>query len=225
MHQWNIYHDFKQASQHAADFLARHIDNYINNNGVCHVILPGGNTPIECLKLLSEKTLSWEKVHWYLGDERCLSPGDSERNDLMLENNLWSKINKANVHRIAAELGAEEAAAQYRNEIKDINSFDIAFLGMGEDGHTASLFPGHEALNDTRSVIPVYHSPKPPSDRVSLSLDTLSKTKTKVVLVGGSAKKQILKRIKDNEPFPINSIGDINWFIDEASHTSETSLL
>lgn len=215
MHQWNIFPEFNQASQQAADYLAQKIEHYINKNGVCHVILPGGNTPVASLRLLAEKPLDWEKVHWYLGDERCLPQGDSERNDLMLQNTLWSKMEKTHIHRIAAELGAEQAAAQYRNEIKDINKFDIAYLGIGEDGHTASLFPQHEALQDKRSVIPVYHSPKPPSDRVSLSLTTLANTKTKVVLVSGQSKAPVIDQIKAGKALPINSIGDIDWFIDE----------
>lgn len=217
MHQWNIFPEFNQASEQVAEFLAQKIEHYLNNNGVCHVILPGGNTPVASLRMLAEKPLAWEKVHWYLGDERCLPQGDSERNDLMLENTLWSKMEKTHIHRIAAELGAEEAAAQYRNEIKDIEEFDIAYLGMGEDGHTASLFPDHEALQDNRPVIPVYHSPKPPSDRVSLSLATLANTKTKVVLVSGQSKAAVIHQIKAGEALPINSIGDIDWFIDEAA--------
>ncbi|MCW8899932.1 MAG: 6-phosphogluconolactonase [Gammaproteobacteria bacterium] len=221
MHQWNTYTDFNQASQAAADFLAERIDAFLKENGVCHVILPGGNTPVTCLNLLAKKSLSWDKVHWYLGDERCLPQGDPERNDLMLDLNLWSAMDKTYIHRIPAELGADEAAAQYRNEIKAINAFDIAFLGIGDDGHTASLFPGHEALNDHRSVIPVYHSPKPPSDRVSLSLDTLHKTKTKIVLVAGREKAHTIKKIKEGAAFPINCIGDINWFIDQESNTAE----
>lgn len=215
MHQWNIYSNFNEASMQAADFLAQKIEHYIDLNGVCHVILPGGNTPVDSLRMLAEKSLDWDKVHWYLGDERCLPKGDSERNDLMLQNTLWSKMDKTHVHRIAAELGVEEAAMKYRKEIKDINQFDIAYLGMGEDGHTASLFPEHEALADSRSVIPVYHSPKPPSDRVSLSLETLAKTKIKIVLVSGKSKAPVISQIKVGDTLPINSIGDIHWFIDE----------
>lgn len=217
MHHWNIYPEFNEASQQAADYLAQKIEHYIKNNGVCHVILPGGNTPVASLGMLAEKPLAWDKVHWYLGDERCLPQGDAERNDFMLENTLWSKMERTHIHRIAAELGTEEAAAQYRNEIKDIDAFDIAYLGMGEDGHTASLFPQHEALEDQRPVIPVYHSPKPPSDRVSLSIDTLAKTKTKIVLVSGKSKAPVIRQIKEGAALPINSIGDIDWFIDEAA--------
>ena len=227
MHQWNVYSSFDKAASQAADFLAANIQNCIQDKGVCHVILPGGNTPIQSLEQLADKSLPWDKVHWYLGDERCLPQGDAERNDLMLDKHLWSRISRlstTNIHRIAAELGAEKGAQLYREEIKSIEIFDIAFLGMGEDGHTASLFPSHDALADDRSVIPVYHSPKPPSARVSLSLATLLKTKLKVVLVGGKEKAPIIAKIKANERLPINSIGDIHWFVDEAATINHTKI-
>ena len=222
MHEWNICPDFDKASQQVADFLARKIEECVQQNGVCHVILPGGNTPVKSLKLLSQKSLAWDQVHWYPGDERCLPQGNRERNDLMLDNVLWSKMPGTHIHRIAAEQGAEDAALQYRDEIKEISTFDIAYLGMGEDGHTASLFPGHPALEDHRSVIPVHNSPKPPADRVSLSLDTLQKSKTKVVLVTGETKSAVIERIKSGESLPINRIGDINWFIDAAANKTAT---
>jgi len=221
MHEWHIYPDFTEASKQTAEFLAEKIQHVIDEKGACHIILPGGNTPAESLGYLATKSLDWDKIHWYLGDERCLPSLDPERNDLMLYNNLWSKIGSTHIYRIPTELGAKEAAAIYRNVIKDIERFDIAYLGMGEDGHTASLFPQHEALDDHRSVIPVSHSPKPPSDRVSLSLVTLSKAKIKIVLVSGQNKAGVIKRIKEGESLPVNRIGDINWFIDEAANTTE----
>ena len=221
MHQWNVYKTFEEAAKKAADFLAASIEDCLQAKGVCHVILPGGNTPVPTLELLAEKSLSWDKIHWYMGDERCYPQGHSERNDLMVENHLWSHISQTNIHRMPAELGAEKGAELYRNEIKAINNFDIAFLGMGEDGHTASLFPNHIALEDERSVIPVYDSPKPPSDRVSLSRKTLNKTLIKIVLVGGNSKSGVIAKIKDGENLPINTIGDIHWFVDEAAVISE----
>jgi 6-phosphogluconolactonase len=220
MHKWFVYKEFDKAAKMAADYLAESIETCIKEKGICHVILPGGNTPVTSLELLSEKSLSWDKVHWYLGDERCYPQGHSERNDLMLDNHLWSRILPTHIHRIPAELGAEIAAELYREEIKSVDTFDIAFLGMGEDGHTASLFPHNNALEDNRSVVPVYHSPKPPGDRVSLSINTLRNTKNKVVLVGGDAKTPVITKIKADEGLPINCIGDIHWFIDEAANTT-----
>ena len=217
MHNWFVYRKFEDASKAAADFIAIQIDDSIKKKGTCHVILPGGNTPAVCLNYLSEKTLPWNKIHWYLGDERCYATGHEERNDVMLDKNLWSKLKSPNVYRIPAELGAEEGAAAYRETISGIKSFDIAFMGMGEDGHTASLFPDNKGLDDTRSVIPVFNSPKAPDERVSLSINTLKHAEHKIVLVSGSAKAEIIKRIKSGDSLPINSIGDIDWFIDEAA--------
>ena len=219
MHKWFVYKEFTEAAKEASEFLANNIDKCIVTKDVCHVILPGGNTPVASLKLLAKKSIPWIKVHWYLGDERCCPQGHADRNDLMLEKHLWSRISETNIHHILAELGAEKAAELYRDEIKSIGMFDIAFLGMGEDGHTASLFPAHEALEDNRSVIPVYHSPKPPPERVTLSIETLRQTKVKIVLVSGKEKAAVISRIKKGESLPINNIGDIHWFIDEAANT------
>jgi 6-phosphogluconolactonase len=223
MHKWHVYPEFDDASKSAADFIAGNIEKKLQENDICRVILPGGNTPAICLSYLSEKELPWDKVHWYLGDERCYPRDHAERNDVMLEKYLWSRISSTNVNNIPAELGAEEAAEVYREVINSVNSFDIAFLGLGEDGHTASLFPDNEALNDIRSVIPVYNSPKAPEDRVSLSLNTLRKAECRVVLTGGTAKADVISRIKRGEQLPINRLGDINWYVDEAA-LSETTL-
>jgi len=217
MHTWFVYNEFDQASEAAADFLASKIEASIQQKGECHVVLPGGNTPAQCLSYLADKDLPWNRVHWYLGDERCYPLNHQDRNDVMLQNNLWSHISTSNIHRIPAEFGAEQAAKVYREIVNSIEYFDIVFLGMGEDGHTASLFPNNEALQDTRSVIPVYDAPKAPTDRVSLSVNTLKKARCRMVLTGGVGKAEIIARIKEGDPLPVNRIGDINWFVDEVA--------
>jgi len=217
MHTWFVYNEFDQASEVAADFLASKIEASIQQKGECHVVLPGGNTPAQCLSYLADKDLPWNRVHWYLGDERCYPLNHQDRNDVMLQNNLWSHISTSNIHRIPAEFGAEQAAKVYREIVNSIEYFDIVFLGMGEDGHTASLFPNNEALQDTRSVIPVYDAPKAPTDRVSLSINTLKKARCRMVLTGGVGKSEIIARIKEGDPLPVNRIGDINWFVDETA--------
>ena len=217
MHEWLVFDVFDAASKAAAEFIAGKIESSIQQRGVCHVVLPGGNTPVACLGYLAEKKLPWSKVHWYLGDERCLPRGHAERNDLMLEKHFWSRLSAANSHPIPAELGAEAAAEIYREVISAVDRFDIAFLGMGEDGHTASLFPGNKALHDTRSVVPVFDSPKAPAERVSLSVATLQKTRCRIVLAAGAGKADVIARIKKGEALPINTIGDIHWCVDAAA--------
>lgn len=217
MHKWFVYDKFDDASRAAADFIADKISNCIGEKDCCHVILPGGNTPAVCLGYLADKKLPWEKIHWYLGDERCLPRGHEERNDLMLEKFFWSRLSTTNIHPVPAELGAEEAARAYREVISAVDCFDLAFLGMGEDGHTASLFPGNKALADRRSVVPVYDSPKPPGERVSLSVDTLKQARCRIVLTAGAAKADVIARIKKGELLPINTLGQIHWYLDKAA--------
>ncbi|MDH5517583.1 MAG: 6-phosphogluconolactonase [Gammaproteobacteria bacterium] len=216
MHHWYVSADFDKASQQAAEFLADAIGLCVDKKGSCHVVLPGGNTPAKCLGLLAQQDLPWDKVHWYPGDERCYPVAHAERNDVMLEQHLWSHLSVAHVHRIAAELGAEKAALLFSELISAIEHFDIAFLGIGEDGHTASLFPGNEALLDSRPAVPVHHSPKAPQDRVSLSISTLKQATTRLVLASGVGKRDIISRIKQQESLPVNMLGSINWFIDES---------
>ncbi len=217
MHNWHVYNTFDEASEAAAHFLAAQIEENIRNKGICHVALPGGNSPQACLNYLLIKSLPWDKIHWYPGDERCYASGHSDRNDVMLQKNLWSRIDNAHVYRMPAEQGADKAATMYREIISAIDNFDIVFLGMGEDGHTASLFPDNIALQDTRSVVPVYNAPKPPAERVSLGLNTLKAAQCRMVLTGGVGKAAIIQKIKENVLLPVNSIGDINWFVDEAA--------
>jgi len=217
MHKWNIYSEFDQASKAAADFLAEHILQSVQKKNTCHVVLPGGNTPAKCLAYLAQKKLPWDKIHWYLGDERCYPVGHIERNDVMLEKNLWSKIGKTQVHRIPAELGAEQGAESYRKIMDAIDCIDIAFLGVGEDGHSASLFPDNIALKDRRSVVAVHDSPKAPAERVSLSVQILKQAKCRMLLASGVTKVDVIARIKKGELLPVNRLGNINWFMDEAA--------
>ncbi|MGD8526701.1 MAG: 6-phosphogluconolactonase [Thioalkalispiraceae bacterium] len=217
MHQWHVYQEFEEASQAAADFLAQRIINAIEHKGCCHVILPGGNTPTRCLAYLAGKALPWDKVHWYLGDERCYPRQHEARNDVMLYQHFWDRISQTHIHTIPAELGAESGAAAYRDVIDTVDEFDIAFLGLGEDGHTASLFPDNEALDDLHSVVAVHNSPKPPADRVSLGIGTLRKAQMRLILASGSSKAAVVARIKAGEDLPVNTIGNIHWYVDEAA--------
>lgn len=216
MHHWSVYKQLEEASKAAADFLAENILASVKARGVCHVIVPGGNTPARCFDYLIKKSLPWEKIHWYPGDERCYPEGHPERNDVMLREHLLAHIAVSHFHPMRAELGAEQAAKAYRETIQAIDAFDIAFLGMGEDGHTASLFPGNAALQDNQTVVAVSHSPKPPAERVSMSLNTLRQSRLRMVLAAGAGKAGIIERIRAGDNFPVNSIGDIHWFIDEA---------
>ncbi len=218
-HQWRRLADADAVAEAAAAYLAQRIRTHVDAHGICHLALPGGTTPARCLAQLASLALPWQQVHCYLGDERCLPPGDPERNDTMLAESLWSRvaIPAANIHPIAAELGPTEGARRYCPVIENAGRIDIALLGMGEDGHTASLFPDNPALALTAPVVPVFDAPKPPPERVSLSIQTLRDSGERIVLVTGSSKAAALRRVKAGDPLPVNLIGPLCGFCDAAA--------
>ena len=214
-----IYPDTEALARAAADYLSDLIVACVKRKGSCHIALPGGSTPGRCLELLSSRQLPWQNMHAYLGDERCYPVAHSERNDTMIAQKLWSRIDAPadNLHPIPAELGPEQAAERYAELINSVGQLDIALLGMGEDGHTASLFPGNAALTDERAVVPVYNAPKSPEERVSLGLVTLQNAGQRIVLVTGASKHDALIRVEQGDPLPISLIGEAYWFVDQAA--------
>jgi len=216
---FKIFPDAEAVAQAAAEFLYDQITTCVNAKAVCHVALPGGSTPARCLELLSGMPLPWSSIHWYLGDERCYPPGHAERNDSMIVKQLWSRIETPaeNLHPIPAELGPEQAAEKYSGLIDNTGRLDIVVLGIGEDGHTASLFPDNPALENRHSVVPVFDAPKPPAERVSLGLTTIQSAGQRIVLVSGSGKREALAQLKQGIQLPIARIGASQWFVDEAA--------
>jgi len=215
-HQWRRHADAEASAEAAAAYLAARIEAVITAHGVCHMALPGGRTPARCLEMLSTYSLPWTRLHCYLGDERCLPAGDEARNDTMLQACFWSRvlIPESNIHPIPAELGAAAAAEAYVPIIEAVGRLDIALLGMGEDGHTASLFPDNPALSLRTPVVPVFNAPKPPAERVSLSIPTLRAAHERIVLITGAGKAEALRRVKAGEPLPVNMIGPLLGFTD-----------
>ncbi|MGD8933742.1 MAG: 6-phosphogluconolactonase [Gammaproteobacteria bacterium] len=220
---FRIFPDAEAVAQATADFLSARIVACVEEKQSCHVALPGGTTPARCLRLLSARSLPWHGIHWYLGDERCFPVGHPERNDSMIAQQLWSRIPMPdeNRHPIPAELGPELAAAKYSALINRIDRLDIAVLGMGEDGHTASLFPGNAALDDRRAVVPVYHAPKPPAERVSLGLSTFQSAVLRIIMVTGHNKYEALARVKQGQQLPVSRIGPSCWFVDKSAADSD----
>ena len=216
---WNIHDTPERAAEAAAEAMATLIRQRLEQQDTCHVALPGGTTPARCLARLADMDLPWTRVHWYLGDERCLPPGDPQRNDVMIERELWARIAAPaeTRHPVPAERGAEAAAHAYATEIAAAAPLDLVFLGMGEDGHTASLFPGNPALDDPRPVVPVFAAPKPPPERVSLGLTTLRAARHRMVLATGAGKRAAARKIRAGADLPLNRIGELVWFGDAAA--------
>ncbi len=214
-----VHKDLDEMSAVVARRIAGLAEQAIAVRGVFRVALAGGETPRRCYQKLRDFAIEWKHVHIYFGDERCLPDGDAQRNDSMVREALLDHvpIPAGNIHNIPAELGAHEAAAKYASLLGEIVPLDLVLLGMGEDGHTASLFPDNQAIESAAAVIPVFDAPKPPSERVSLGIDTLNTARHKIFLVSGAGKRAALERILLGNSVPAARISAPEWHLDRAA--------
>lgn len=189
--------------------------------GVFHLVLAGGTTPEALYRRLAELATDWSAWQLYFGDERCLQKADPARNDRMVRT-AWLDhvaLTAAQIHAIPAELGADAAARRYGGTLADVPEFDLVLLGLGEDGHTASLFPGH-VWPEGLDAIPVSDAPKPPAERVSLSPGRLSRARRVFFLVAGAGKRAALKQWRTGARLPAACIlppGGVDILADAAA--------
>ena len=170
---------------------------------IFRLVLAGGTTPGRVYQQLATTAQQWAAWEIFWGDERCLPADDPGRNSRMAQTRWLDHvaIPATQIHPIPAELGAAEAAAQYAETIRDKPPFDLVLLGIGEDGHTASLFPGRKAQAD--AVISVHDAPKPPAERVSLNFETLRACRQQLVIVTGAEKAAALAAWQHGQNLPI----------------------
>ncbi|WP_283743799.1 6-phosphogluconolactonase [Sideroxydans sp. CL21] len=187
--------------------------------GEFRLALAGGETPRRCYEQLRYLPVNWAHVQVFFGDERCLPRGDKQRNDTMAYATLLDHvaIPPANIHTIAAEYGAYDAARNYAMLLNDYAPLDLVLLGLGEDGHTASLFPGNPATELSDAAVAVFDAPKPPPQRVSLGLHTLQRAQHRIFLVTGAGKRAALQAINDGASLPAARVGLSEWHIDRAA--------
>lgn len=201
MHDW-LTQALAWVGRAEAEALARH--------GVFHIVLAGGGTPRLLYRALALEPHDWARWHVWFGDERCLPADDKERNSGMARDSLLqaTAIPAHQFHAIPAELGAERAAMQYAQTLAHAGHFDLVLLGLGEDGHTASLFPGHDwgLSPNAPHVLPVYAAPKPPPHRVSLSAHRLAQAHHVLFLVTGAGKREAVARWRGGEAMPASAI-------------------
>ena len=184
--------------------------------GARTLVLAGGNTPRRCFELLARLEVEWGRVTVLFGDERCVPASHPDSNYLMARQALLDQVSPATVHRIPGELGPDEAAAAYASVVAGLAPLDVVILGVGEDGHTASLFPGHEALNAKGWVVGVRNSPKPPPERVTLTLQALRGAHRVIILATGAGKAQAVAMAKRGE-VPSGMIAGARWLLDRAA--------
>jgi len=200
---WFILSDASEVAVRTCELIKQAAKEAIQAKDKFRIVLAGGTTPENVYKMLSKESLDWSKWEFYLGDERCLPVDSDDRNSKVIMETWLNHIDVPadNIYFIPAELGAKEAADQYAETIREKMPFDLVLLGMGEDGHTASLFPGH-VHDDSELTHAVHNSPKPPSDRVSMSASSLSNAHQVFKIVTGAGESILkshhacLKRIK-----------------------------
>lgn len=206
MPNWLTYDSLEALEIAALETIKSCAQSAIADHGFFSIVLAGGTTPKSLYTQLAQDKKLFEKWVLYYGDERCLPRDDPERNSQMVKQTGLSK-RVAKEFIMPAELGAEQGARLYKDTISNAMPFDLVLLGMGEDGHTASLFP--ERLWQNESVIAVVNSPKPPAERVSLSIESLQNTHHMMAFAFGETKQQALSQWKKGEDLPIKKVTDI----------------
>lgn len=208
--RWHVFPDDASLVANALARVMTAARDAIAQHGAFHIVLAGGNTPRKLYRALRNADADWSRWHVWFGDERCAPPDDPARNSKMARDEWLDHVAvpAGNVHAIPAESGAREAAAVYARELRGADTFDIVLLGLGEDGHTASLFPGQDwAVHaDSPDAIAVFKAPKPPPERVSLSAQRLSNARNVLYLVEGTGKRDAVAAWKRGDAIPAASI-------------------
>ncbi len=167
--------------------------------GARHIVLAGGSTPMAAYGLLDDMDLDWDGVHLWYGDERCVPFDHPDSNHGAVSAELLAP--GATWHPMPGDLGPEAGAAAYARELQEHGpeggAFDLVLNGMGPDGHTASLFPDHPVLDAEGTTAGVEDSPKPPPERITLTLGALNAGRRLVLLVTGAGKAEALARVLD----------------------------
>lgn len=208
--RWHGYADAAALQQAALTNLLAAATQSINERGRFDLVLAGGVTPRGLYQSLRDAGFEWSAWHVYFGDERCLPATDPARNSRMA-GEAWLDhvpIPPEQVFPIPAELGADAAALAYAETLRGIGLFDCVLLGLGEDGHTASLFPDHDwgTASDAPDTLAIFDATKPPPQRVSLSARRLSRARQVLCLVAGESKRRAVAGWRNGALLPITAI-------------------
>jgi 6-phosphogluconolactonase len=209
----------------------------IKKHGQCRMALAGGSTPRGVYALMSalpyQHQFDWEHIHFFLGDERWVPVTSSRSNIKMIYETLGivKKIPSANFHPVKTDVPNVQVSTKlYEKELResfstvsgDIPSFDIILLGLGEDGHTASLFPGHPAVEETGKIVASVEAENLKEKRMSLTLPVINNASHIIFLVNGSSKTEIVSKIfNEKNDLPASKVraehGDVTWYLDKSA--------
>lgn len=205
---WSLFMHAERLAEKAVEQIVVCAKEAIAQRGQFHLVTAGGTTPNRCYELLRDTEQDWSRWFIYMGDERVLPLTDKDRNSVALHQAWLSfgKIPAEQIFYMPTELGLQPAVAAYSEVVQKIALFDLVLLGMGEDGHSASLFPGHDSVNLMQDVIAETQSPKPPAQRVSLSYTRLNRSRNMLKLISGKSKYEVLQAWLNGAILPINQL-------------------
>lgn len=209
--RWHTFHSQDAINKAAVERILAAAKEAIIKHGSFLVVLAGGGTPKSVYQLLSQQSADWAKWHIYHNDDRCLPVDHAERNSKM-SRDVWLNhvaIPQNQIHDIPTELGNVEGAKAYAKTLEGVRAFDLVILGLGEDGHTASLFP-NQIVDNSADAVPVFDAPKPPADRVTMSQNRLNNTHEVLFLVTGAGKQEAVDNWRKGVKIPASLIAPKN---------------
>ena len=227
-----IFKDSDELSQSAAEAFAALAKQAITERGCFLVSLSGGSTPMKLYARLANEKVDWAHVHFFWGDERCVPVDDPGNTYGVMRGIFFDKIGTTNIHRVESELEPASAAQAYAHTLSgfadapfDFPRFDLVVLGMGDDGHTASLFPGSPVDIETSTIAVTAQYQDRPANRVSLTPKVFNQAREIWFLVTGAGKAETLRNVikgeRNLELYPAQRIQPVNgnlvWMIDEAA--------
>ncbi len=234
----HIHRDPAAMAERCAHIFAEQCEQAINERGTCSIALSGGVTPIPFFHLLARddwgKHLPWEKINIYWVDERCVGPDHQDSNYGLVRRELLAHVAATHYYRMKGESDPVLAAQAYEQKLYtefalsegEIPRFDFIMLGMGEDGHTGSIFAGSPALVEKKRLVIDQYVPERAADRLTLTLPVLNNARCCVFMVTGAEKHNVLSKALDllAEPtMPAQMVrptfGDLVWIVDEAAAT------
>lgn len=237
--RWHVHRDAAGAAAAAAGMIELEATAALAARGRFAIVVTGGTAAQPVYERLARCDTDWSRWHVYFSDERCRPPGHDERNDTMARAAWLDRVSipPSQIHSIPAELGAEAGAAAYARVLTDAPRFDFTLLGLGEDGHVASVFPRNrgdaQRATDTRDepraaethdaapdAFGVHDAPKPPPERVTLSLPCLSRSERIAVVAVAYHKRAAVAQMRDGADIPVNRLNPasgIDVFADEAA--------
>ncbi|MFM9836521.1 MAG: 6-phosphogluconolactonase [Methylophilaceae bacterium] len=205
--RWHSFNSQLAINQAVVKRILQAAEEAIHNRGKFLIVLAGGSTPKAIYALLAKAVADWSKWHVYINDDRCLPIDHVDRNSKMVDDVWLSHVSipKNQFYPIPCELGPIEGAKAYTKTLTNVGTFDLMLCGLGEDGHTASLFPDH-VVDNSADAVPVFDAPKPPAERVTMSQNRLNNTLETMFLVTGAGKQEAVDNWRNGVSIPATLI-------------------